>query len=418
MILPGGTTPSFTVVMATYGRGRHILPSITSVLRQDLDDFELLVVGDACADETESVVAGVGDPRIRWLNLAARIGSQSGPNNAGIAAARAGLIAYLGHDDIWEPGHLARLGALYRSDDPPDFAVSGAIYHMPNGLPGNLVHGLFGDGDDVSRFFFPPSSFSHRLDVIDRIGPWRMPLDIRPPVDEDLLQRALQAGLRFRSTGMVTVHKFAAGHRYLSYVQHESDEQEAMLAGMTDAGHRDRVSAILSEARAGGTYMVGWDRNFDSYEPGEWARKSRQVKGLTATDPVPLRHGVTIRHEIEDSLFDWKATPKYGFRRVKANPKPKLLLPVTGQRARLRFWATHRKRAALGPLHLRCNGAAVTASTGPILWSFVGWIARYTAEIALREDRASVVELSLQEGQLPDAGDRRLAIGPLHLSPA
>jgi len=225
----GSVAPFFSVVMATHGRGRHILPSIVSVLRQDLPDFELLVVGDASTDETEAVVASVGDSRVRWLNITPRCGSQSGPNNAGIAAARGEVIAYLGHDDIWERDHLSRLAALYRSDCPPDFAVSGSIFHLPNGIPGSQVMGLFGEGEDISHYFFPPSSFSHRTSVTAAIGPWRMPMDCRAPVDEDFLLRALAVGMTFRSTGVVTLHKFAAGHRYLSYVRQESHEQDAML---------------------------------------------------------------------------------------------------------------------------------------------------------------------------------------------
>ena len=50
------TAPLISVVMATWGRGRHILPSIRSALGQSFRDFELLVVGDACTDETEAVV--------------------------------------------------------------------------------------------------------------------------------------------------------------------------------------------------------------------------------------------------------------------------------------------------------------------------------------------------------------------------
>ena len=39
------TDPAVTVIMATWNRGRHILPSIRSVLDQTRPDFELLVVG-------------------------------------------------------------------------------------------------------------------------------------------------------------------------------------------------------------------------------------------------------------------------------------------------------------------------------------------------------------------------------------
>ena len=66
------------------------------------------MVGDACADDSEQVVAAFGDPRIRWHNLPENCGNQYGPNNAGIAMARGRHIAYLGHDDIWLPDHLQR----------------------------------------------------------------------------------------------------------------------------------------------------------------------------------------------------------------------------------------------------------------------------------------------------------------------
>ena len=159
------TAPRVTVIMATYGRGRFILPSIRAVLAQDLTAFELRVIGDATSDETGEVVRAIGDPRISFANLATRVGSQSGPNNAGIAAARGQIIAYLGHDDIWEASHLSRLVALFDADAMIDFAVSGAIFHMPNGMPGAAVTGLFeGDGAQHDHFF-PPSSFAHRRSV-------------------------------------------------------------------------------------------------------------------------------------------------------------------------------------------------------------------------------------------------------------
>lgn len=40
--------PLVSVIMATYGRGAHIRPSIASALRQTCRDFELIVVGDGC----------------------------------------------------------------------------------------------------------------------------------------------------------------------------------------------------------------------------------------------------------------------------------------------------------------------------------------------------------------------------------
>jgi hypothetical protein len=412
-----GQAPQVSVIMATWGRGRHILPSVQSVLRQAMADFELLVVGDATADETEAVVRGLGDPRVRWLNLPERVGSQSGPNNAGITAARGEIIAYLGHDDLWEPEHLARLAALFSSADPPDFAVSGAIFHLPNGIAGAQVTGIFPDGADVQPYFFPPSSFAHWKAVIDRIGPWRMPLEIRPPVDEDLLLRATAAGLRFRATGVVTVHKFAAGHRYLSYVAPESREQTEMLARLGKPEQQDLIAGIVAAAKAGGSFMTGWHRNFDAYEPGEFARKSRQVKGLAAPPPQPLRTRTTLAHPEESALFDWEETLEQGFRQPKVNPRPRLLLPVTGGQARLRFPVMQRQVRSLGPIRLLCNEEIVVAKPRWVLRHRGVCRATYRATIRLHALRSSVLELLLTEAQLPGPTSPGLLIGPLTLAP-
>src|SRR5262245_46935479 len=105
-------SPFFSVIVSTYGRGKHIKPTIESVLKQNDQDFELLVVGDGCADETEAIVSPYLSHRVAWHNLEKRGGSQSFPNNLGIEKSRGRWIAYLGHDDIWSPRHLEALRAL------------------------------------------------------------------------------------------------------------------------------------------------------------------------------------------------------------------------------------------------------------------------------------------------------------------
>lgn len=254
--------------MATYGRGRHILPSVRSVLRQDLDDFELLVVGDCCPADTGATLEPLADERVHWMNLSQRSHSQSGPNNEGIRRARGRLIAYIGHDDIWDPCHLSSLARLFAADTTLDFGVAGAIYHIPHGVPGSLVTGVFVEDSAKHAHFFPPSSLAHRRVVVDVIGPWRSPQSITAPVDSDLLARAAAANLRFASTKRITVHEFAAGHQYLSYLAHESHEQEAMLAALGSHRHYARVKTIVTEAVGNGHFMTALR---DSGErPGEF----------------------------------------------------------------------------------------------------------------------------------------------------
>jgi Glycosyl transferase family 2 len=85
--------PRVSVIIPTYNRSNVLRHAIASVLRQSFADYELLVVGDGCSDDSAAIVAGFADARIRWINLPVNSGHQSAPNNEGLRQARGELIA-------------------------------------------------------------------------------------------------------------------------------------------------------------------------------------------------------------------------------------------------------------------------------------------------------------------------------------
>src|SRR5258708_504056 len=104
--MPVMPSPRVTVIIPTYNWSTVLPYAIDSVLKQTMGDFELLVVGDGCTDDSEQVVTAINDARVRWINLPANTGHQAGPNNRGLQEARGEFIAYLGHDDLWLRHHL------------------------------------------------------------------------------------------------------------------------------------------------------------------------------------------------------------------------------------------------------------------------------------------------------------------------
>src|SRR6202022_1897981 len=102
-------SPRVSIITATFNYSSVLRYAIKSVLWQTFQDFEHLIVGDGCSDDSEQVVAQFNDARLIWHNLPTNSGSQSAPNNKGLELARGEYIAYLGHDDLWHPSHLEKL---------------------------------------------------------------------------------------------------------------------------------------------------------------------------------------------------------------------------------------------------------------------------------------------------------------------
>jgi len=83
--------PRVSVIIATYNRSDVLRCAVATVQFQTLADWELIVVGDECTDETASVMREFKDPRIRFVNIPENLGEQSGPANRGFEIAQGDL---------------------------------------------------------------------------------------------------------------------------------------------------------------------------------------------------------------------------------------------------------------------------------------------------------------------------------------
>ena len=330
--------PYFTVIIAAFNAARWIVSTVRSALAQTYRDFEIVVVGDGCTDATGAILESSFGDAIRWKNLDRNHGSQWFPNNEGIRLARGSHIAYLGHDDVWSPRHLDALAELIRAQDP-DFAVSGAVCHGPPGSMHYEITGMFDDAAAAHVEFFPPSSFAHKKLVVERIGAWRDPREVRPPVDCEFLLRAASERCTFASTRTLTVHKFAAGHRYLSYRFPSGAEQERMLDRL---GSPEGESAVLreieSEIANGADHAPIRYPDFSRYPAGYFFHRIRRTKGLEAPPPVRIDRPLRLPVESFAAGLDWydleTGPEQKPFRWSGPNPNPRHLVNV---RVRGRF---------------------------------------------------------------------------------
>lgn len=106
---------SVSVIIPTCGRAMLLHRAIVSVLRQTLEELEIVVVVDGDDPESTAVLESIADPRVRWITLGGASGG-SRARNAGVEAAKGKWIAFLDDDDEWIPEKLQlQLAAAQRS---------------------------------------------------------------------------------------------------------------------------------------------------------------------------------------------------------------------------------------------------------------------------------------------------------------
>ena len=101
--------PRVSVVIPTYKRPKELKRAVSSVLSQDYDDLEVIIIDDNPPESetkaaTEAAVASMRGPIIHLKNEQSLGGG--GARNRGIENARGEYIAFLDDDDEWLPGKL------------------------------------------------------------------------------------------------------------------------------------------------------------------------------------------------------------------------------------------------------------------------------------------------------------------------
>jgi glycosyltransferase involved in cell wall biosynthesis len=211
--------PRVTVIIATYNWSAVLAHSVASVLDQTFADFELLVVGDGCTDDSGDVVTALGDPRVHWHNLPENTGHQSAPNNEGIRMAEGDLIAYLGHDDLWLPNHLEVL--VNAIDGGAEIAHGMTLTVTPVGRPQTVPRGgwVYTPGDYIA-----PTAVVHTRRLVEIAGGWLHPRETGTLEPEMHLWRQMAETARPQLVRRMTSVKLPAADRagvYRTQPQHE-----------------------------------------------------------------------------------------------------------------------------------------------------------------------------------------------------
>jgi glycosyltransferase involved in cell wall biosynthesis len=108
--------PKVSVIIPTYNRLSMLKEAVDSVLAQDVEDFELIVVDDGSTDGTADEILRYGG-RVKLLQHGENRGV-SAARNSGILHSKGKYIAFLDSDDLWVKGKL-RIQVAFLDENPP-----------------------------------------------------------------------------------------------------------------------------------------------------------------------------------------------------------------------------------------------------------------------------------------------------------
>lgn len=123
-------SPRVSVISTFLNAGKYLAETIESVLAQDYDDFELLLVDDGSSDESTTIArdyAAQEPGRVKYLEHAGHANRGTcASRNLGVRQSRGAFLAFVDADDRWRPSKLSEQVALL--DQMPEVdAICGSV---------------------------------------------------------------------------------------------------------------------------------------------------------------------------------------------------------------------------------------------------------------------------------------------------
>lgn len=94
--------PSISVIIPTFNREKYLGEAIESILEQDYQPIEIIVVDDGSTDNTKALISTF--PTVKYVYQ--ENSGQAAARNQGIAISKGEYLAFLDSDDLWIPGKL------------------------------------------------------------------------------------------------------------------------------------------------------------------------------------------------------------------------------------------------------------------------------------------------------------------------
>ncbi|MFT4856741.1 MAG: glycosyltransferase involved in cell wall biosynthesis [Algoriphagus sp.] len=252
-------SPLISIIVATYNSSHVLRYAIQSVLDSDYQNWEMIIIGDYCTDDTESVVQSFDDSRIAFSNLDQNSGQQAKPTNVALGKVRGDYITFLNQDDLFFKDHLSSCVEEIQKSGA-EFMVIPGIKISPS-IPQELENNSFAaemyavhpKGEFSPHIFSIASTWFIHRDVPKKIGKWKMEKDAFVTPSQEWLFRAYTQNIRFhfpKKIGLLIIH---SAERKGFYTENSSYEHDYFFPRLNTL---DLKSDLLEKAalKAAGDY--------------------------------------------------------------------------------------------------------------------------------------------------------------------
>jgi glycosyltransferase involved in cell wall biosynthesis len=195
-----------SVVIPCYKARNFLAQALNSVATQTLQPSEVLLIDDFSPEPIDDIGAEFQvRPRMPQIRIVRheKNGGLGAARNTGIREAKGEWIAFLDHDDLWAPEHLASLvGAQNREEVDLAFSTVKQFREKIDDSLGQWGPGLHGLEKNLplalfeQSFITPSASLIRRESLLD-VGCFDTDPRVHMCEDLDLWLRLLQRGARF-----------------------------------------------------------------------------------------------------------------------------------------------------------------------------------------------------------------------------
>lgn len=203
------SNPFLSIVIANYNYGRFLETAIESVLSQDCQDFELIIVDGGSTDNSVDIIKKYGEHIAWWVSEPDN--GQSHAFNKGFSRSKGEFITWLNADDILLPGTITAVKNKLLANPSADYATGNVLFFYNDSLkiektvwgPNYLPYWLQGPGR--ISVVFGPTTFWRRK-VYEKLGP--IDESLHYTMDTEYWCRMMMAGHK-----QVRVNHFCWGFR-------------------------------------------------------------------------------------------------------------------------------------------------------------------------------------------------------------